>query len=220
MRFWFCLGLIAGLTGCVSTHDERWRTFNQDGVQLFTRGQYREALDCFDYAMTLHPQDAILLFNTAQCYDRLGDAKKAAELYAYCLQLDAKYGDARLAIIELKYRTNRVAEANQLIQTWLTQDSLLADPYVADAWRLRQEKAYPQAMARAEQALSIEPNNRRALTEMAIILEIQGFPERSRVLYEQILQIDPNQTEIADRLAKLKTKGVQAPSPQLAPLGL
>src|SRR5207244_1084695 len=115
-----------------------------------------------------------------------------------------KHGDARLALVALKYRTNRVAEANQLIQTWLANDPQLADPYVADAWRLRQVKAYPQALARAEQAMSIEPNNRRALTEMALLLEIQGQPERSLVLYEHILQREPNQVEIADRLLQLK----------------
>jgi tetratricopeptide (TPR) repeat protein len=220
MRLFFCIALLASLVGCVSTHDERWRTFNEDGVQLFSKGQYREALDSFDYALTLHPQDAVIIFNTAQCYERLGDVKKAEELYAYCLQRDPKHGDARLAIVALKYRTNRVPEANQQIQTWLAQDSQLADPYVADAWRLRQEKAYPQALARVQQALSLEPNNRRALTEMAILLEIQGQPERSLVLYEHILQMEPNQVEIAERLQQLKAKGIQAPPPTLAPLGL
>jgi Tfp pilus assembly protein PilF len=219
-RLSVCLALDTSLAGCVSSNDERWRIFNEDGVQLFAKGSYREALDSFDYALSLHSQDPVLLYNAAQCHDRLGEIKKAEELYAYCLQRDAKHGDARLALVALKYRTNHVAEANQVIQDWLAHEPNSADSYVADAWRLRQEKACPQAQARLQQALSIEPRNRRALTEMAILCEIQGMPERSFVLYEQILQCEPHQIEIAERLEQLKAKGVQRPPPQLAPLGL
>jgi tetratricopeptide (TPR) repeat protein len=170
--------------------------------------------------MTFHANDSVLIYNTAQCHDRLGEVQKAEELYAYCLQRDPKHGDARLALVSLKYRTGRAAEANTTIQTWLQQERHLADPYVADAWRLRQEKAYPQAMARVEQALSIEPRNRRALTEMAILLEIQGLPDRAMLLYQQILQADPQQVEIAERYEQLKAKGIKAPEPKLTPLGL
>ena len=209
----FSIILFAGLAGCASTNDDRWRLINEDGVQLFAKGNYRDALDSFDYALTFHPNDPVLFYNIAQCYERLGDFKKAEELYAYCLQRDAKHGDARLAIVALKYRTNRTAEANVLIQDWLRLEPQYADAYVADAWRLRQEKAYPQAMGRVQQALSLDNCNRRAQTELAILYELQGMPDRSLDLYEQILRREPNQIEIAERLEQLKAKGIKHPLP-------
>ncbi len=205
--------LIALLAGCTAASDERWRLFNEDGVQLFAKGNYREALDSFDYALTLRPQNPILIYNTAQCYDRLGDVRKAEQLYAYCLERDRKHGDARLAIVSLKYRTGRIQEANQQILDWLKQEPYAADAYVVDAWRLRQERAYPTAQARLHEALALETNNRRALTELAIIYEIQSMPDRAYVLYEQILAREPNQFEIADRLEQLKARGVKRPLP-------
>src|SRR5262245_48608114 len=125
--------VILMLGGCASTADERWRLFNDDGVEQFAKGNFADALDSFDYALTMHPNDPVLIYNNAQCYDRLGNVKRAEELYQYCLQRDPKHGDARLALVSLKYRTNRVAEANQQIQDWLRQEPTLADPYVADA---------------------------------------------------------------------------------------
>lgn len=213
MRLVSCLVILAMLAGCVSPGEERWRLFNEDGVRLFATGNYADALESFEYALTMHPNDPVLLYNAAQCYDRLGKVQRAEELYAYCLQRDARHGDARLALVSLKYRTGRSAEANQQIQTWLQQEPNLADPYVADAWRLRQERAYPAAMARAQQALSIDMHNRRALTEIAILYEIQGMPDRSLAMYEQILRREPNQIEIAERLEQLKAKGVRPPVP-------
>lgn len=205
--------LACGLAGCVTTQDERWRFINEDGVHLFGKGEYRRALDSFDYALTLRPQDPVIIYNAAQCHDRLGNAKAAEELYAYCLQRDAKHGDARLALVALKYRTGRVSEANQQVLAWLQQEPPSADVYVADAWRLRQEKAYPLAQARLQQARSLEPHNRRVLTEMAILCELQGMPERSLVLYEEILTREPKQIEIADQVSRLKARGVKAPLP-------
>jgi tetratricopeptide (TPR) repeat protein len=214
-RAWLLLAavLLISVAGCTTTGDDRWRLFNDDGVQLFARGNYRDALDSFDYALTLHPNDPVLLFNAAQCYDRLGDFKKAEQHYAYCLQLDSKHGDARLALIALQHRTGRAVEANRSVDEWLLQSPPPADAIVADAWRLRQQRAYPQAQARLQDALSLEPDNRRALTELAIINEIQGMPDRAFVLYERVLAKEPNQVEIAERLEQLRAKGVKRPLP-------
>jgi Flp pilus assembly protein TadD len=212
-RFAFLLIPMVAFAGCVTTGDERWRLFNEDGVDQFAKGNYRDALDSFDYAMTFRPQDPALIYNTAQCYDRLGDAVKAEQLYAYCIQLDAKNGDAKLALIAIEYRTGRAADANRTIDDWLRQTPPMADAFVADAWRLRQERAYPSAQVRLQQALGIEPNNRRALTELGILNEIQNMPDRALALYERVLAQDKNQPAIAERVEQLRAKGVQRAMP-------
>lgn len=202
-----------GLIGCVAVGDERWRLYNEDGVEQFSKGNYGQALDSFDLAMALRPRDPVLIYNTAQCYDRMGDAKKAEQFYTYCLQVDPKHGDSLLALTALQYRTGRTAETTKKIENWLAKNPDSADAYVADAWRLRQEKNLPAAHGRLHQALSIEPHNRRALTEMAILYELMNMPDRSYVLYEDILERDPKQAEIAQRLEVLKVKGVKRPLP-------
>jgi tetratricopeptide (TPR) repeat protein len=208
------LACLALCLGCAATDEERWRTFNEDGVALFAKGNYREALDSFDYAATLHAQDPVIAYNIAQCHDRLDDVKNAEQYYAACLQRDPKHGDARLALVHLRYRTGRVSEGNQMIRDWLIQDPKSADAHVAeDAWRLRQERNYPLAQGKLLEALSLEPTNRRALTELAILDELQGMPDRAYVQYERILAREPNQIEIRERLELLKTKGVRRPAP-------
>lgn len=205
--------LLLANASCTTTDENHWRLINDEGVALFAKGAYREALENFDYALVLHADDPVLLFNSAQCYERLGQHKNAEQYYAACLQRDPKHGDAHLALVTLKYRTGRVGEACQDIRAWLTQDPTSADALVADAWRLRQEKNYPLAQGRLQEALSRDLDNRRALTELAILDELQGMPDRAFVQYERILAREPNQIEIRDRLEVLKTKGVKRPLP-------
>ena len=208
---WMCL-LLAGCT-TMST-DERAQVYNDDGVYLFAQGQYAPALETFELALTLQPGDASLIFNTGQCHDRLGNWQTAEKYYLECLQRAAKHVEARQAYVALLYRTGRSDQANQLIDEWLKQQPDLADAYVLDAWRLRQQNAVPQAHGRLQQALALDPHHSRALTELAIIYEQTGMSDRASVLYERILARDPGQREVAQRLEQLRAKGVKRPLPE------
>lgn len=201
------------LTGCVSPVDDRARLFNEDGVHLYAQGDYAAALDSFDLALTLRPQDATLLFNLAECYDRLGDAKGAEKYYGACLVQAPKHADARLALAQLLYRNGRQPQADQLIDEWIRQDPQSADSYVLDAWRQEEARNFPTAEGRLQQALEIEPHNRRALAEFGHLYERMGMPQRAYVLYERIVQRDPAQAEIAQRLDRLRVQGVSRPLP-------
>jgi Tfp pilus assembly protein PilF len=207
------LALAALAPGCTTPADDRAQIFNEDGVHLFSQGDFGGALDSFDMALTLRPQDASLLFNVGECYDRLGDVKAAEKYYGSCLMRYPKHADARLALAELLYRTGQKPRADQLIEDWLRQDTKSADAFVLDAWRLRRAGAYPQAQGRLQQALDLEPHNRRALAELALLYELTGMPERSYALYERILSREPGQAQIAQRLEQLRIKGVSRPLP-------
>src|SRR5579863_9226099 len=121
--------------GCVAVADQRVKDFNDDGVAMFARGDYAAARDSFEAALALTPQDPALQYNLGQCYDRMGNWRKAEQYYLTCLQIAPTHGDARQAQTALLYRTGRTDEANKLIQEWLEQQPKLADAYVLDAWR-------------------------------------------------------------------------------------
>lgn len=201
--------------GCVTTAtSERAQVYNDDGVYLFAQGQYRQALDDFELALTLQPQDANLLFNAGQCHDRLGRWQTAEKYYLECLQQSAKHVEARRAYVALLARTGRSDQANQLIDQWLKQQPDLADAYVLDAWRLRRQNALPQAHGRLQQALALDPHHPAALTELGIVYEQTGMPDRAYVLYERILARDARNDEVAQRLEQLRARGVRRPLPE------
>jgi tetratricopeptide (TPR) repeat protein len=206
-----CFCLLVG--GCATPVADRARLFNEDGVQLYAKGDYAEALDSFDLALTLQPQDATLLFNVGQCCDRLGDVKGAEKYYGSCLLRSPKHADARMALVELLYRTQRKAQADPMIDEWVRQDPKAADSFVLEAWRLRHSKSYPEAQGRLEQALDLEPHNRRALSEQAVLYERTGMPQRAYALYERILEREPGQANVAQKLDQLRVKGVSRPLP-------
>lgn len=193
---------------------ERMRLLNEDGLQQFAQGHYRDARESFEAALVLQPEDPALLFNLGQCHDRLGQPEKAEAYYRQCLQRDPDHVDARHALVTLLFRTGRPEEANRNIEAWLADGKNRTDALVLDGWRLMQEKAYPQAHHRLQQALYLDPHHSRALIQLGIYHETLNQPDRALVCYERALERDPTQFEVRQRAETLRGRGVKKPLPE------
>src|ERR1700756_208956 len=64
---WCCVGalplLLLILSGCADVKEDRLKAYNDDGVQLFQRGNYGAAGESFQAALSLKPDDPGLLYN-------------------------------------------------------------------------------------------------------------------------------------------------------------
>jgi Tfp pilus assembly protein PilF len=212
-RTLLCALVLAGLAGCADTAQERMQQFNEDGVFLFRQGQYEAARQSFEAALRLKPEDAGLLYNLGQCHDRLGEAPKAEPLYKQCLEEAPNHAPCRHALAVLLLRQGRRSEADEMIEGWLAREPKLADAYVEDGWRLRQDGSLPEARGRLQQALQLDPHNTRALVEMGLLYEILERPSHALDLYERAIQQDPDQPEVRERVRLLRDRGVGKPLP-------
>lgn len=207
------LALAVGLGGCESASQERLRAYNEDGVYLFQRGDYGAARESFQAALGLKPDDPALLYNVAECYDRLGDTAKAERYYSQCLLQAPNHADCRHALASMLVRAGRKDDATHLIEDWLAREPRLAAAYAEDGWLWHQAGDLPRAQARLQQALELDPHDRRALVELALVYEAMQRPDRAVALYERVLERDPHQVEIAKRLNRLRAQGAGQPQP-------
>jgi tetratricopeptide (TPR) repeat protein len=210
----FCLaaaGLL--LAGCTAPRDERIRDYNADGVWLFQQGKYAEAGESFQAALALKPNDAALLFNLGETYQRRATYPQAERYYNQCLELEPNHGPCRFALASLLVQTGRSSEAATMAQNWLYRAPNCADAYALDGWYWHQAGDLPKAQGRLQQALDFEPHNRRALVELGLVYEAMQRPERAAALYERVLDDDPEQPEVKERYQALLTKGVKPPRP-------
>ena len=207
-------GLLLCLSGCINPVQERARFYNDDGVRLFAKGDYRDARDSFQAALACRPNDAGLLYNLGECYDRVGDAAKAEHYYQQCLQQESNHSSCRHALAVLLVRTGRKAEAENMLAAWLASQPKLAAALAEDGWLLHLSGDLPRAQARLQQALDLDPHDPRALTELARVYEELHRPDRALVLYERILQRDPKQADVAEHVQFLLTKGAAKPRPE------
>jgi len=211
------LGLTLALAGCASSTQERVNTYRQAGYQEYQVGNYRDARQSYEAALTLEPNDVGLLYNVASCHDRLGSDAQAENYYVECLRRSPNHATCRHALAVLWVREGKGDQAVRMIEDWLAAQPKLADAYAEEGWLRHQMGDLNGAQSRLQQALQIDPQNTRAQVELALIYEEKHRPDLATVLYERCLRIDPNQPDVTRRLAALRNAANAASSAPSAP---
>jgi Tfp pilus assembly protein PilF len=199
--------------GCAVPDQDRLQQFNEDGIYLYQKGDFYRARESFEMALEKKPNDPGLLYNLAQCYDRMGVNTKAEENYRLCLEHAPEHPESRHALAQLMYRHGRSGEADQIIQGWLVSQPEKAHPYVQDAWRLQQEGDLLKAQGRLQQALGKDPNNVWALTQLGILHEARERPDLALACYEKALMVEPDNAGLQQQVNRLLSRGVKQPLP-------
>lgn len=203
------------VSACAPTVQERVAQFNDLGVQSFQKGEFDRARQDFQVALQWLPNDFTLLYNIAQCYDRLGQADRAEQFYRLCLQQNPNEAECRHALNVLLVQRGRGAEAQRMVQDWLAHQPKLSAPYAEDGWLFQREGNPTAAMKRYQEAINIDPHNTMALVGMGQIYE-EAFrlPSRALKLYQIALDYDPHQPELVKRVNLLRSQNVGPPHPE------
>lgn len=210
----FLAPLLLAVAACVpSAHHEAVRHHTEDGYHLYARGSYADACDCFDAALKLKPGDPDLLYNLAQCHERMGKIARAEVLYQECLSANADHAEARHAWVLLLLQTGRDDEARRTVSGWMRDQPNKGGPYVEDAFLHARDGDLDSARRRYQQALNFDPRNDRALAGLGGIYEKLGRPDRALLLYTHSLEVRPDQPEVKARVEELRKKGVSGPRP-------
>ena len=205
------LGLAAA-GGCTNFVANR---SNADGVTLFQRGQYQEALQQFQAATYADPNNADGYYNLGATYHRLaraGDQRqhndclvRAETNYRQCLERNPNHRDCHRGLAVLLIEENRPTEAFASIQTWAAQSPSLADPYVELA-RLYQEHGNLDAAANMlAEAVRRNPEDARQWAAMGKVREESRNYAQALRNYQQSLELNPNQPDVSARVAALQT---------------
>ena len=121
--------------------------------------------------------------------------------------------EARHALCVLLVRQKRRGEAVRMVEEWLARRPRLGAAYAEDGWLWHQAGDLPRAHSRLQQALQLDPQDVRALTELALVYEELHRPDRALALYERTLDIAPNQPDVVRRVNRLRSQGVDYPKP-------
>ena len=191
---------------------------NADGVALFQRGQYQEALQQFQEATYADPHNADGYYNLGATYHRLGQLRNQSEslataetCYRQCLVLNPNHRDCHRGLAVLLIEENRSPEAFASIQTWATQSPSLAEPRMELA-RLYSEFGNKEAATNTlTDAVRLNPNDARQWAALGKVREETGNYAQALANYQRSLELNPGQADVAARVAALQRASVPRP---------
>ena len=170
-----CLAAAAGCSDLVAVGR------NSQGVRLYERGQYQEALQEFQEATYGDPNGPDGYYNLAATYHRLGKLRnqpdylaRAETCYRQCLDRNPNHRDCHRGLAVLLAEQGRVDEAFRSIQTWADQQPSLSAPKVELA-RLHEEYGNKSAAKeRLVEAITANPTDARQWAALGKLREDSG----------------------------------------------
>jgi tetratricopeptide (TPR) repeat protein len=184
---------------------------NASGVRLYQQGFYPGAQQRFQQAIQNDPTNADSYYNMAASYHKLAaqtqqatDLEQAESYYNLCLDYSPNHRDCYRGLAVLLSEQGRSEEAFRLMEGWALRNPASADPKVELA-RLFQE--YGEKEAAQEhllEAITVDPNNSRALVALGKLREESGQPEQALAVYQRSLMNNRFQPEVAARVATLQ----------------
>ena len=207
-------GMLLTLAGCGEFASQQQ---NAEGVRLFQRGQYAEAMRDFEEATYDNPKDADGYYNIAATYHRMGrqdrcesDLKQAEKFYNDCLDRNPNHTECYRGLAVLLAEEGRKDAAFRLLQGWVDREPTSADAKVELA-RLYDEHGDRQvAKNYLIEALEAKPDDARALTALGTIRYNDGDKTQALANYQRSLGRDSRQPEVASRVMAMQTATVAA----------
>ncbi len=203
------LALLVCATGCRMASQGQ----NVDGVRYFQQGQYPVAIQRFDAALTIDPQNPDTYYNKAAVYHRMGLANRdsntlaqAESLYNQCLNLKPDHVDAHRGLAVLLTETGRSDKSFALLKNWTIQSPQNADARVELA-RLYEESGDSRSADIAlNEALALDMRNWRAHAALGRLKEQAGDYPQALQNYQYAYSINRNQPELQQHIAALQSR--------------
>ncbi len=199
---------------------------NAEGVRMFDQAYYQGAQQRFLQAIQTDPNNPDGYYNLARTYHQLGklhnqpaDFDQAERNYNLCLDRDQNRTDCYRALAVLLNERGRSADAFRLMEGWAARNPSIAAPKVELA-RLYEEAGNKDAAKhQLIDAVTVEPTNSRALAALGKLREDGGETQQALANYQRSLQLDPNQPQLASRVAALSMPQMSLGVPATPPGG-
>ena len=207
------IALLLVCSGCKLTADR----FNSAGRQAYQSGQLAQAIDQFQRALTVDPNNADAYYNLAATYYAFGKQSnneqwldQAEQLYRQAIRINDLHTDAHRGLACLLIDRGRQQHAFDLLTAWQKRYPTQSEPLIELA-RLHSEVGDKRrATDLLADAIRLDSSNPRALKAMGHLRETEGQYAQALENYQRALQIDPRQMDVAQRVGELQTRLAQA----------
>lgn len=218
-----CACLALGAAGCNSVQNQ---TLNSEGVALYRQGAYPQAAQKFQEAIAKRPDLGDGYYNLAAAlhqsgvrHNRPDDLRQAEDLYNQALDRSPNHAECYRGLAVLLNETGRHDAAFRLLNNWSIASPQNPDPRIEIA-RLLEESERPQeAETQLVQAITIDPNNARALAALGRLRDEAGDHSQALQNYQRSLAVNRFQPQVAARVATLQSAAGSAATLSTGPSG-
>jgi tetratricopeptide (TPR) repeat protein len=161
------------------------------GNKAMARGDYTEAITCYEDLIRLNPRHSIALNNLGAALFTLGRLEEAGGCFQRLIRVDPDSADGHTKLGTTFLAEGRYAEAESFLRRALKLNPRHVDARTALGLVLSYLNRLREAKSHLEKAIKHEPRNEDALVGMALVAQTEGNFDQVSVLLSRALQVNP-----------------------------
>jgi tetratricopeptide (TPR) repeat protein len=128
-------------------------------IELYNKGEYKQAIDAFSVVLEQCPENAELYNNIALCYANLGDNDRAEKNYLRAQELNPKLAQVYINLADIYYRNKDMASGVGLMTVGVSElpDNMVLRHYLARFYM--EDAKLDLAVDELENILEKQPDN-------------------------------------------------------------
>lgn len=172
-------------------------------IQDIAQGTSDWAFKSFEKALELEPDNPAFFTELGKLYHLQGEEEKAKQFWQNALQIKDNYTAASLLLAISEEEEGKKDEAIERLEKALDKNPWSTEGHFRLGMLYYNEGQFDLAEARFLMALQIFPNHSNSLYALALLFERRGDNENARKLLERVLQLNPDNQEIQDKIDQL-----------------
>lgn len=167
----------------------------EEGLALSGAGRHAEAIEHFERALAVKPDDARVLFALGNTATALGMARPAEVFYRQVLAQDPHRLEALVNLANLLRTQGNFVAAEALLLPALARDPGVPELWLTLGSVYREAGDYPRAERHYREALKLRNHYPAALINLADLLADEGRADDAFALYDRALALDPKHAQ-------------------------
>ena len=164
--------------------------YYERGVQLYSIARYQDAINSFEQALSISPDDTDVKYHLALCFFVLDQEEKAEKIALSILETDPDDGHVHFLLSKIYTTLDQDKKAKKHNDIAISLDPYEANFFGQRAYILMGEKKYEQGVIAADEGLKLEPNNEYCLNAKVQLLTKLGRQEEAEIITETLLEND------------------------------
>jgi len=195
-------------TDIKKTRYNAWQRLASSGVQAFQQGDYAKAIESFQTALVVRPNNDETLANLGLCYLKQDDFENAVESFKQSIQYDdseQKWVTKQNLLEVYRLMENYEAVVELATDIIANADTLTANRKItviqSKAIALQRLGKTDEAVAAWDALIAADPTNANFVFNKALLLDILERYDEAAVVYLKAIELNPSDNEARMRAA-------------------
>lgn len=167
-------------------------TWYDKGLDLANQGKYKEAIQAFERAIELDPENTTILRQKGKALANMGNLSVSIRIFENLIELDPNDAEAWYNKGNILYNLSMHSESIEAYKEAIEIDPEYKDAWIKNGQILCEIGKYDEALIAFDKAIELNPNDAEAWFNKGSVLDSLGRYDEAVKVYDKVIELKPS----------------------------